>query len=254
VKRYRLGISYDGTEFHGWGVQPDQRSVQGALGEAVEQVFGDFGELTAAGRTDAGVHASGQTAHLDLKPEVKVSEIAKRLNAVLPDDLVITGAKAVPDDFHARYHCLAKQYVYRLQNTKTPPLFDRKYVSWERRPLELQPLRQACKLFEGEQDFKAFMNVGREMDSTVRNIIRCGVKRRQGQLIFSILGTGFLYNQIRIMLGTLIQVGLGKRPPECIKEILESKDRQNAGNTAEPRGLDLRKTIYTGDSAEKMLL
>lgn len=254
MKRYRLSIAYDGSEFYGWGVQPDRRSVQGVLGDATQKIFSEVGELTAAGRTDAGVHAHGQTVHLDISKAIPSKDLCYKLNAVLPDDVVVEAAQAVAADFHARYHCLAKQYVYRLLNTTTPPLFDRKYVSWEKRPLKLQALKESAKLLEGEHDFKAFMNVGREMDSTVRNILRFRVKRRQGQLIFSILGTGFLYNQVRIMVGTLIEVGLGKISPSDITAIIASKDRSRAGQTAPAKGLSLNKTIYAGDEAEKMLL
>lgn len=253
MKRYRLSVAYDGTDFCGWGVQPQMRTVQGVMGEACNKIFNEVGDVTAAGRTDSGVHAAGQTVHLDCETSIKAQNMAYRLNAVLPDDVVVESVKIVEDDFHARFHCLAKQYVYRLANGKVPPLFDRSTVAWEQRPLDLHPMREAAKYIEGEHDFKAFMNVGREMESTVRKILRFNVKRRQGQLIFSILGTGFLYNQVRVMVGTMIDIGLGKIPALMIKDILQSRDRKNAGVTVEAKGLSLQKTIYAGDPSEKML-
>jgi tRNA pseudouridine38-40 synthase len=253
MSRYRLSLAYDGSHFSGWAVQPGQRTVQGVLGEILKTLFCEEINVTAAGRTDAGVHALCQTVHVDLETSWNNSQIAYRINAILPDDIILSQVQNVAEDFHSRYSCLAKQYIYRVANTPTPPLFERDFVSWERRPLSLVKIREAAKDLEGEHDFKSFMNVGREVDTSVRKVYRVRVKRSHGEIIISVLGAGFLYNQVRIMAGTLINVGLEKTKPEDVKMIRDSLDRSQAGQTAHAKGLCLNKTIYKGDKSEGML-
>ncbi|MGE4159935.1 MAG: tRNA pseudouridine(38-40) synthase TruA [Planctomycetota bacterium] len=253
MARFRLDLCYDGTDFCGWSVQPGQRSVQGVLDEAREKGFGpqpDAFECTAAGRTDAGVHAQGQTVHLDVTGDVPPMELQKRLNALLPEDVKITGCRVAPDDFHARFQCLAKEYVYRVANTPVAPVLERRFVHFERRRVELAPLREAAAHLEGEHDFRGFTNSGRDTEGSVRLIHRVRVRRREGELEFMFLGKGFLYNQVRVMVGTLLDIGLGKKPPTLINEILRSGDRTMAGDTVPAKGLMLTRTIYAGDKQE----
>lgn len=256
MTRYRLDVCYEGTDFCGWSVQPGQRSVQGVLDAARETGFGphpDSAECTAAGRTDAGVHATGQTVHMDVVGGGPASDIQKRLNALLPEDVKVTRCREVPDDFHARFQCLAKEYVYKVANTHVAPVLERRFIHFERRHVELAPLREAAAFLEGEHDFKGFTNAGRDTEGSVRLIHRVRVRRRDGELEFMFLGKGFLYNQVRVMVGTLMDIGLGKKAPSLIAEIIRSGDRSLAGDTLPAKGLTLKRTIYAGDKQEERL-
>jgi tRNA pseudouridine38-40 synthase len=246
--KLKLTIAYDGTNYAGWQVQKIGLGVQQKIEEAFQKIFGEPFRLHSSSRTDTGVHARAMIAHVELPPgrfNMTPSKLALGLNALLPPDIRIMEAARAPKDFHARFDAKGKQYRYFVYNHAAhDPLL--RHISWHvPRELDMEAMRSGTKHFLGKRDFAAFAaNRNYEMESTVRTIKRCELKRAGPLLTFIIQGDGFLYKMCRGIVGTLVQVGVGKFEHTAIPQILESKDRRIAGMTAPAHGLVLWKVFY----------
>jgi tRNA pseudouridine38-40 synthase len=250
VVKFKLTIAYDGTNYAGWQVQASGVSVQQKVEEALARLFPGVKRIHSSSRTDAGVHALGMVAHVEIpSPEFKMTaaKLALALNAHLPEDVRVMAAAQCREDFHARFDATGKQYRYFVWNHPVMnPLW--RHQAWHLpRKLNLEPMRSAAKLFLGRHDFKSFAATRNyEMESTVRTLTRCDLKRNGSMLTFVIEGDGFLYKMCRGIVGTLVQVGQGKIVATGIKNILASRDRRVAGMTAPAHGLVLWKVFYKG--------
>jgi len=244
VTRIRLLLEYDGTDFCGWQVQARGRSVQGTVEEALRQILSENVRLHSSGRTDAGVHARGMVAHFDPPRDLPLRAWREGLNALLPDDLAVVDAAEVAADFHARFSAQGKWYRYTLlQSAVRRPLLSR--TSWQiRRPLDLPSMLRAAADYVGEHDFSAFRAAGCAARTTIRRIDSIDLVEDGELLHWDIRGSGFLKNMIRIMLGTLVEIGLGNRPVTDVGELLVCGDRHRSGRTAPPQGLCLREVFY----------
>ncbi len=244
MKRIKLIVSYDGTGYCGWQVQPNGITVEEVLNKALQKLTGEEIHVIGASRTDSGVHALGNVAVFDTETTIPADRIAAALNQRLPDDIVIRSSEEVPGDFHPRYCDCSKTYEYRIWNAKIPVPTKRNthyFVSYD---LNIEHMRQAASYLVGEHDFVSFCNIRTDVENTVRIIYSLDIKQQGEELIVTITGNGFLYNMVRIIVGTLVRVGRGFYPPEKVKEILEAKDRKAAGITAPPQGLCLVEIIY----------
>lgn len=243
-----LTVAYDGTNYSGWQKQkdPSVRTVEGTVTEALRQLF-RMPELECIGasRTDAGVHALGQRAMLEAETTIPVERIPLAIRSYLPEDIVVTKAEEVGEAFHPRYDCVKKTYEYRFWNAPTKNPKERLYSMYVAKPLELQKMQEAAKAVIGTHDFAAFCAAGAQVSSTVRTIFDCQVERQGDCVRILVTGDGFLYNMVRILAGTLLAVGQGRLAPEEVANILESRDRRKAGQTAEPQGLTLQEIFYT---------
>ncbi len=248
VIKIKLVIAYDGTAYQGWQVQKIGTGVQEKIEEALAKLFKSHPRLHSSSRTDTGVHALGMVAHFEVPREqfrMAPPKLALALNAWLPEDIRIVSAVRARQGFHARFDATTKEYRYFVWNsTAMNPLI--RHTAWYvPRPLNLQAIRRAAQFFVGEHDFGSFTaNPGYARTSTVRRIMRCEVKRQGPLLTFRVEGAGFLYKMCRGIVGTLVQIGLGKFAPEAVKEILARKDRRMAGMTAPAYGLVLWKVRY----------
>lgn len=253
MKNVLLTIVYDGTNFFGWQKQPNQRTVQGELEKALTLLCKTSIVVNGTGRTDAGVHAWGQCASFSGEFGIPVDRIKVALNdllgtgrkAIVPKDVFVKDAVLVPDDFHARFSAKGKTYVYRIRNNKDSDIFLRNYCYQVAEPLNQELIKEAAGLLEGTHDFKSFQAAGgEEKETTVRTISNIGIEKEADFLTISVTGDGFLYNMVRIIVGTLVEVGKGKITPTEVKTILEGKDRQLAGPTAPAQGLYLAKVYF----------
>ncbi len=246
--KFKLVIAYDGTGYEGWQVQKTGTGVQEKVETALAKLFPSGPRLHSASRTDTGVHALGMVAHFEIPGgEFKMSthKLALALNAWLPEDIRVLSAAHAPKDFHARFDAAGKQYRYFVWNhTAMNPLL--RHSAWQvTRPLDLKAMRAAAPLFVGRHDFKSFAaSRNYEMESTVRRLTHCDIKKSGNLLTFIIEGDGFLYKMCRGIVGTIVQIGLGKFPPAEIKRMLAKKDRRVAGMTAPAHGLVLWKVFY----------
>ena len=241
MKRIMLKVAYDGTAYHGWQLEPTGVSIEEKLNEALSALTGEAITVSGASRTDAGVHAKGNLCVFDTETPIPPEKIALAVNAYLPENIVVTESCEVPEDFHPRRCDSLKTYCYTILNTPLPDPLRRRYAAWIRRPLDEEKMRQAAAYLVGEHDFKSFCSAGSQALTTVRRITALDVAREGDLIRVTVTGTGFLYNMVRILSGTLMQAGLGAMPPEQMRQILEAKDRQAAGPTAPPEGLCLEK-------------
>ena len=245
MRNIKLVIEYDGKDFNGWQKQPTKLNIQGEIERAIKQITGEEVDLTASGRTDAGVHALGQVANFKTNSNIPIEKIPIALNANLKKSIVIKSAEEVEERFHSRLNCKRKTYRYIINNSKYGTAIYRNLETHIPMKLDIQKMQEAVKYFEGEHDFKAFKASGTSSKSSVRTIYKAEViKMPNDRIYIELTGSGFLYNMVRIISGTLVDVGLGKIEPEDIKDIIESKDRQKAGKTLPPQGLYLLKVEY----------
>jgi tRNA pseudouridine38-40 synthase len=246
--KFKLTIAYDGSNYEGWQVQKTGTGVQQKVEEALAKLFPSHPRVHSSSRTDTGVHALGMVAHFEVAPEERKMpprKLALALNAWLPPDVRVLAAARARGEFHARFDAAGKQYRYFVWNHPAMnPLL--RHTAWHvSRPLDLAAMRRAAPLFVGKHDFQSFAaNPGYTKESTVRTLSRCDLKRQGRQLTFLIEGDGFLYKMCRGIVGTLVQVGLGKFPATAIKPMLAKKDRRVAGVTAPAHGLVLWKVYY----------
>lgn len=253
-RNYLLTIEYDGTGFSGWQRQPDKPTVQGTVEKALSTVLGREIKINGTSRTDAGVHAYGQQASFKGDFGIPTEKLAMVVNNRLAGGLRgtttvgpvrITETKEMPMDFHARFDSKGKTYIYRIRNSKEMDIFQRNYCYQVAQPLDIKKMQQAASYIEGTHDFACFQAAGgEERETTVRTIYQLQILPVGNEIFLAITGDGFLYNMVRIITGTLVEVGMGKRTPESVIETIDSKDRQRAGHTAPPQGLYLKKVYY----------
>lgn len=245
--KYCMTFSYDGSNFSGYQKQPKLRTVQGEIEKALKEINDNKKvDIHASGRTDAKVHALNQKAHFELDMKITVDKLAKGLNSLLPEDIYIKKIDEVADDFHARFSAIGKEYVYVINMGEYNPL-ERNYVYQHNDKLDVIEMERGLKYIEGTHNFRAFTKVDEEKDDYVRtisqtNLIRDNKDLNKITLVF--VGTGFLRYMVRNIVGTLIEVGQGKRKSEDIIDILKSKDRTKAGKTANSEGLYLKNVFY----------
>ena len=239
MKRIKLTIAYDGTNYCGWQIQPNGMTVEEVLNKALKKLTGEDILVIGASRTDSGVHALGNVAVFDTETTIPAERIAMALNQRLPEDIVIIKSEEVPPDFHPRYCDCSKTYEYHIINTQIPIPTQRLTNYFVSYPLDVKKMRQAASYLVGEHDFASFCNVRTDVASTVRTIYSLDILQDGEEITIRITGNGFLYNMVRIIVGTLIRVGRGFYEPERVKEILEEKDRKAAGVTAPAHGLTL---------------
>lgn len=244
MARYLLTISYLGTNFCGWQVQPNGITVQAEICAALNKIFKTQINVSGCSRTDSGVHAKMFCCHFDVDTNMNSKQIIEAINHNTNDDVTAIDCKQVPDDFHARYSCVKKNYVYRICNAPYPNPFEKDRALWYRYPLDINKMDSAAKLFIGKHDFSAFCSSGSTVIDKVRTVHNCTIIKNDDIIEISITADGFLYNMVRIIVGTLIEIGSGKRPENDILKALDTGNRNYAGVTAVPHGLYLNKVIY----------
>ncbi|MBR0490900.1 MAG: tRNA pseudouridine(38-40) synthase TruA [Clostridia bacterium] len=245
MKNIKLTIEYDGKDFNGWQKQPDKLNIQGTIEQAIERITGEKVDLNASGRTDAGVHAIGQVANFKTNYELPIEKWPLALNANIKKSIVIKSAEEVEERFHSRLSCKRKTYRYVINNSKYGTAIYRYLETHIPQKLDIEKMQQAVKHFEGEHDFKAFKASGTSSKSSVRTIYKAEVLQMPDERIYiELTGSGFLYNMVRIISGTLVDVGLGKIEPNAIPSIIDSKQRERAGKTLPPNGLYLLNVEY----------
>ena len=239
-------ISYDGTDFVGFQFQKNGRSVQATMEEALFRLYGKCIRIHGCSRTDAGVHAFGHVFHADVPFFIPQEKLPPALNTFLPEDLAVLKAAYVPDDFHARFGAVGKQYAYRIWNDPIRPVIDRQYMAHVPVSLRLESMRRAASLLEGEHDFSAFCAAGGTAANPVRHVESVTVDTLPpgAEVRITVRGRSFLYNMVRIMAGTLVYVGLGKMAPEDILRPFAEKDRRLSGKTMPAKGLVLEKVFF----------
>nr|WP_066354014.1 tRNA pseudouridine(38-40) synthase TruA [Fervidicola ferrireducens] len=244
VLNVKILLEYDGSNYHGWQRQKNALTIQEVVEEAVYKVTGEKVKVIGAGRTDAGVHARGQVANFHTNCRIPVERLPYAINSHLPEDIVVKGAEEVPDDFHARYSAKAKVYTYTIYNAPFPSPLMRKYSYFYPHILDVEAMQEAAKAFVGVHDFTAFRASGSPVKSSIRNVMRLEVKKNKDVITIEVEADGFLYNMVRIIAGTLLEVGSGKRTPEEIPSVISSRDRERAGITLPAHGLCLEKVVY----------
>ena len=244
MRNIKLVIEYDGKSFNGWQKQPNKLNIQGEIEKAIGEITGEEIELIASGRTDAVVHSLGQVANFKTNSKIDIEKFPYAINSKLKKSIVIKSAEEVPERFHSRYSVHSKTYRYTINNSKFGTALYRDMEYHFPIKLDENKMQEAAKYFEGEHDFKAFKASGTSSKSSVRIIYKAVVKRQDDRVIIELTGNGFLYNMVRIIAGTLVDVGIGKIDPEEIKNIIEEKDRKKAGKTLPARGLCLLEVQY----------
>lgn len=244
MKNIKLTIEYDGTNFSGWQIQPSARTVQEEIGKAICKIIKKPVKINGSGRTDAGVHALGQVANFKGEFSIPVERIPIALNSILPKDICIKEAKEVHEYFHARYNAKGKKYIYKIYNgCVRSPLF-RNYAYFVPQELNIEEMKEASKYFIGEHDFKGFMASGSSVVDTVRHIYDIDLSLKEDMITIEVMGNGFLYNMVRIITGTLVDIGVGKIRKEQLANIILSCNRDKAGHTAPAQGLYLAEVYY----------
>jgi len=247
MKNIKLTVAYDGTEYHGFQKQKGTElpTIQSVLEQCLFKLSKKSIEIIGAGRTDAGVHARGQVINFQCENwYVPIKKTPLALNSLLPKDIVVRKAELVPFDFHARFSAVCKTYSYIIYNAKIPDPFIVRFALHEPRKLDVEGMRTAAQHLIGKHDFNSFCAKGTSVKTTIRTLMNADINKEQEQIKLTFSADGFLYNMVRIMVGTLMQVGLGKIKHEDIKYILHIKDRRSAGPTVPPQGLFLEKVIY----------
>ena len=244
MRNIKLTIEYNGKGFNGWQKQPNKLNIQGEIERAIFDVTGENVELYASGRTDAGVHSFGQVANFKINNQIPTDKIPLALNSKLKNTIVIKSAEEVDEKFHARYNCKAKKYRYIINNSICGSAIYHDLEYHFPIKLDIEKMIKASKYFIGEHDFKAFRASGTSSKSTIRTIYNIEITKDGDRIYIDYTGNGFMYNMVRILTGTLLDVGLGKINLETIPEIIESKDRSKAGKTLPAHGLYLMEVYY----------
>lgn len=245
MKRLRATIAYDGSGFAGYQIQPGSRTVQLELMNVLEKIHkGQVIQVVASGRTDAKVHATGQVIHFDTTLNIPLSGWLKALNVLLPEDIRVWHIEEVAESFHARYHAAGKTYRYKWDRSKIISPFTRHYLVHVKQPLDIEVMKQASQALLGTHDFSSFCAANTAVVDKVRTIRRLEFEEHGEELHMIIEGSGFLYNMVRIIAGTLQEIGVGRRKPEELAAMLRAADRGAAGKTAAAHGLYLEKVAY----------
>ncbi len=253
MRRIKLIVAYDGTEYSGWQIQPEAPTIEMCLDKAIHELTGENVHVTGASRTDAGVHAYGNVAVFDTESTIPGDRFTFALNRFLPDSIVIQDSWEVSVDFHPRHCNTRKTYEYRILNTAVPLPQKRNFTWHVAGSIDIEKMKEAAAYIVGEHDFKSFCCVRTQAESTVRTIYSLEVLQEGSEIIIRIKGNGFLYNMVRIITGTLIQVGKGRFMPEYVKHMLEAKDRTVAGQTAPPQGLTLVGIEYVDNDDARVV-
>ncbi|MBR1762861.1 MAG: tRNA pseudouridine(38-40) synthase TruA [Eubacterium sp.] len=244
MKRLLITIQYDGSAYHGWQVQKNALSVQEVFQNAVEKVFGKRLDVKGCSRTDSGVHANMYCLCIDTEMSIENENVVLALNTYLPSDIAVIDCKEVDFEFHPRYSCKSKEYVYKIYNGRIRNPFLEKYALHYRFPIDEEYLNKEALAFLGTQDYSGFCSVKRDVEDTVRTVKSVSLKREGDMVYFTVEADGFLYNMVRIMVGTLLFINEGKIKEGELSDIIESKNRKRAGKTAKPQGLYLNKVNY----------
>lgn len=244
MRNIKLTIEYDGREFNGWQKQPTKLNIQGTIEKAIEEITGENIELNASGRTDAGVHALGQVANFKTNSNIQIEKMAIAINSKLKKSIVIRKAEEVEENFHSRLSCKKKTYRYIINNSYEGTAIYRYLETHIPNKLNFDKMKEAIKYFEGEHDFKAFKASGTSSKSSVRIIYKADIFKKDDRIYIELTGNGFLYNMVRIIAGTLVDVGIEKIKPEDIRNIIEEGNREKAGKTLPPNGLYLVNVEY----------
>ena len=244
MRNIKLTIEYDGKDFNGWQKQPNKLNIQGTIEQAIKCITGEDVELNASGRTDAGVHALGQVANFKTNSKIPIEKFAIAINSRLKKSIVIKKAEEVDERFHSRLNCKKKTYRYIINNSEEGSAIYRNLETHIPQRLDVSKMEQAIKYFEGEHDFRAFKASGTSSKSSVRTIYEAKLYKIDEKIFIELTGNGFLYNMVRIIVGTLVDVGMGKIKPEDIPQIINEGKRENAGKTLPPNGLYLLNVMY----------
>lgn len=244
MKNVKLTIAYDGTNYSGWQFQINARTVQEEIQKALKIIMKKDIKINGSGRTDAGVHALEQVANFKADFTIPVDRIPVAMNGLLPPDIAIKKAEDVDMNFHARYSSKGKRYIYKIYNAKVRNPLYRNYSYFVNREIDINKIKEASKYFLGEHDFKAFMTKGSSIKTTVRTIYSINVYKRDDFIVIDYKGNGFLYNMVRIITGTLLDVNFGKINMEDLEDIIRLKDRNKAGHTVPAEGLYLAEVYY----------
>ena len=242
--RVLLTVAYDGTNYHGWQKQENAVTVQGELENALSKLLKENITVRGSSRTDTGVHAKAQRALFEMDLKIPLPALPRALNTFLPDDIVVNNAVEVSENFHPQYSVTDKTYTYKILNDEYPDPMLKNYTAFERRNLDVSKMDRAAAYLIGEYDFSSFCAAGSTALSKVRRIFFASVTKKENIITITLKGNGFLYNMVRIIAGTLVDVGLGKKLPEDIPKIINKKDRSLAGKTMEPNGLTLAEVNY----------
>ena len=251
MKRIMLTVAYDGTAYNGWQVQPNGITIEGELNKALRELLGEDISVIGASRTDAGVHALCNMAVFDTENRILPKKIAPALNARLSEDIRVQRSIEVEPDFHPRRCNTKKTYEYRIYMGRYENPIGRQYAHFVYVPLDVEKMQTAAEYLVGEHDFKSFCVAKAQVLTTVRTLYSAEVKKEGAYLLIRVSGSGFLFNMVRIIAGTLLEVGKGKMEPEQVKEILKAKDRQAAGPTAPARGLTLVSFEFCENCSKK---
>ena len=245
MSRYLITIEYDGKPFNGWQAQDEKYTIEGEIEKAIYAVTHENVRIYGSGRTDAGVHAIGQTAHFDLMNDIVAVRLPRAINYYLPEEIAIKSAKVVDNDFHARYDVKVKTYLYKIYNGENrSPLRSGRYM-FTHYDLDVDKMREASKELIGEHDFVGLMTLGSSVKTTVRTIYSVEIKEpTEDEIFVKVSGSGFLYNMVRIIVGTLIDIGRGKKPVDTFKKIIENRDNSLKGAVAPADGLYLYSVEY----------
>ncbi len=245
MNNYKLTLSYDGTRYRGWQRQGNtENTIQAKVEGALSRILGQSVEVSGSGRTDAGAHARMQVVSFRAETELTVQEILSRLRISLPEDIAANDLTIAAPRFHARLSCVGKTYIYRVQNSEVPNVFERKFMYRVSEALDVAAMESAAKILLGEHDFTAFQSNKRMKKSAVRRIDAIDITRHGEEIRFTVSGDGFLYNMVRIIVGTLLEAGAHRMSAEDVRYALDSKVRENAGPTAPAQGLCLWEIFY----------
>lgn len=244
MKNVKLIIEYDGTNYHGWQSQLNAKTVQETVERAIHGLTGEKININGSSRTDQGVHAYGQVANFFTESNIPHDRFSYALNRLLPEDIIIRKSEEVCMDFHARYCTKGKKYRYLIYNSSFPSAIFRNRSYHVSHNLDMDNMKKAIPYFKGMHDFSAFKATGSSVKTSIRTIFDVNLSRVEDNIWFEVSGDGFLYNMVRIMVGTLVDVGMGRIKAEEIPDIIESCDRKRAGRTAPPQGLYLVEVYY----------
>lgn len=244
-RNIRMEIAYDGSAYNGWQRQENtSKTIQGTLEAVLSALLNEKIRLHGSGRTDAGVHAREQTANFHTEAVFETQQLLREVNRQLPEDIRILHASEAEDKFHARYSAVAKQYSYTLWTSDVSAVFDRKYLYEIDKPLDIRAMKEAAGCLLGEHDFRSFCSQYSQEKTTVRRMDCINIEQKENKITILYQGNGFLYHMVRILTGTLIEIGMGKREPSSVLAILQEEKRAAAGFTAPPQGLCLEKVFY----------
>lgn len=244
LKNIKLDISYDGTNYCGWQKQKNAITIQSVLEETISKIVKEDIILVASGRTDSKVHALGQVANFKMNCNIPVGNLVRAINSLLPNDIRVLSAQEVNTQFSSRFSSKKKTYLYRIYNNEISSPFYSKYSSFIPYKLDIDLMKQALELLVGEHDFKAFMSTGSDVKNTIRTIYSVNLFKKNNIIEIEITGNGFLYNMVRIIVGTIIEIGNNKRNINCIEDAYIIRNRSLLGKTAKPEGLFLKEVIY----------